>query len=212
MALPDVVRSRMAWSPLRTLPASRTAHGHADAPSVRLEADSNEAWMLAFVQGDASSFERLYERLAPKLLAALKHMSGDARLAEDLTQMTFMNMVRARATYQPGMAVSPWLFAIARNLWLDHRRTLGRRPESLSRDGGLPDGCAEPCSMAHVDLIALLGRLPRRQRDALLLIKVRGLTVVEAAALCGTSPASMKMRMQRAYRSLRAALAREVQP
>ena len=41
-----------------------------------------------------------------------------------------------------------------------------------------------------------------------MLLKVQGLSLAEAAALCGTSPASIKMRAHRAYRALRAAAAR----
>ncbi|HKU39728.1 MAG TPA: RNA polymerase sigma factor [Polyangiales bacterium] len=167
--------------------------------------------MEAFLDGDARAFERLYRQLAPRVMGALVHMSGDARLAEDLTQTVFLKLYRSRAAYQRGMSVMPWVFAIARNTFIDHRRLTRRRPERLSPDGILPE--PEPQEPDTVDrsapnaLYDLLQGLPEQQRSALVLLKVQGLTVAEAAGLCGTSPASIKMRVQRAYHNLREMLA-----
>jgi RNA polymerase sigma-70 factor, ECF subfamily len=175
------------------------AGGH-DEPA--LELDSPEGLMCAFLDGDSSAFERLFRLLAPRVASALAQMSEDTRLAEDLTQVAFLKMYRARDSYQRGMLVAPWLFAIARNTFKDHQRTSGRRPESLSRDGTLPEVSTEqPFDTSALDDI--LRALPASQREALLLLKVQGLSVTEAAALCGTSTASIKMRAHRAYRSLR---------
>jgi RNA polymerase sigma-70 factor (ECF subfamily) len=167
--------------------------------------------MEAFLDGDARAFERLYRQLAPRVMGALVHMSGDACLAEDLTQTVFLKLYRSRAAYQRGMLVMPWVFAIARNTFIDQRRLSRRRPEQLSSDGVLPE--PEPEEPVTVDhgasnaLHELLQSLPEQQRSALVLRQVHGLSVAEAAGLCGTSPASIKMRVQRAYRNLREMLA-----
>src|SRR5262245_40686091 len=95
--------------------------------------------MLAFLDGDARAFERLFRLISPRVSAALTHMCGDARLAEDLTQTVFLKLYRARGAYQRDMLVMPWVFAIARNTFLDHRRRVRRRPERLSADGQLPE-------------------------------------------------------------------------
>src|SRR5262245_49838034 len=109
-------------------------------PSSREHTHSSpEALMEAFLDGDARAFERLYRQLAPRVMGALVHMSGDARLAEDLTQTVFLKLYRSRGAYQRGMAVMPWVFAIARNTFIDHRRVSRRRPERLSSDGTLPE-------------------------------------------------------------------------
>lgn len=178
---------------------------------VRQDALSAEALMDAFVKGDARAFERLYRLLSPRLGSTLTHMCGDSRLAEDLVQVVFMKLYRARGAYHSGMPVKPWVFAIARNALLDHRRSTRRRPECLSADGRIPDGAAmearEPRGESdRVAVQELLQGLPASQREALFLLKVHGLSVSEVAALCGTSPASVKMRAQRAYRTLRQVL------
>ena len=178
--------------------------------SVGLTLDSPEHLMELFLNGDARAFERLFRQLSPRVMAALVHMSGDARLAEDLTQTVFLKLYRSRAGYQRGMLVMPWVFAIARNTFIDHRRQVRRRPESLSSDGTLPE--PEPEEPNPIDrgaqraLHDVLQSLPSAQREALLLLKVQGLSLAEAAGLCGTSPASIKMRVHRAYRNIREAL------
>jgi RNA polymerase sigma-70 factor (ECF subfamily) len=185
-----------------------------DDPLRRLEPDSPEGLMNAFLDGDARAFEQLFRLLAPRVSSVLAHMSGDARLAEDLTQQVFLKVYRARAAYQRGMLVAPWVFAIARNTLIDHRRSVARRPERLSPDGQLPEP-REPApaidDSTHATLYETLEALPESQRQALVLLKVYGLSLAEAAALCGTSSASIKMRVRRAYLRLRDALSREVE-
>lgn len=164
--------------------------------------------MEAFLDGDARAFEQLFRQISPRVLAALAHMSGDPGLAEDLTQIAFLKMYRARTAYQRGMQVLPWVLAIARNTFLDHRRHAVRQRETLSLSGTLPepttDRTPEPAHAAEQTLTRLLAKLPDTQREALVLLKVVGLTPTEAAALCGTSASSMKMRLSRAYRHLHA--------
>lgn len=204
----------MSNTPLQLLlTADRAA---ASEGALELTADRPETLMLAFLDGEARAFEQLFRLISPRVAAALRHMCGDARLAEDLTQTVFMKLYRARAGYQRGMHVMPWVFAIARNTYLDHRRRARRRPESLSAGGMLPEpeplgeGGDPGTAEAEEDraLRDVLQRLPPAQREVLILLKVQGLSLAEAAALCGTSPASIKMRAHRAYRRLRAELAK----
>jgi RNA polymerase sigma-70 factor (ECF subfamily) len=178
----------------------------------RSEKTSPEDLMCAFLDGDARAFEALFRELAPRVASALTRMSGDRRLAEDLTQSVFLKLYRVREAYQRGVLLTPWVFAMARNTFLDHVRHTKRRPEHLSEDGTLPEWPNDPAAPAHEykQLRESLEMLPRAQRDALLLLKVEGMTVAEAAALCGTTPASIKMRAHRAYAKLRHALAKEV--
>jgi RNA polymerase sigma-70 factor (ECF subfamily) len=199
-----------AWAAESETKRSETAR----VPSVAAEAtDSPERLMERFLDGDALAFERLFKQLAPRVASTLGRMSGDARLAEDLTQVVFLKLYRARAAYQRGMPLAPWVFAIARNVFLDERRRRRRRRETLSADGQLPELPVEAPQMsderARLNLEAVLGSLPPNQREALVLLKMQGLSLTEVAAFAGTSVASIKMRLQRAYRSLRVHLREE---
>jgi len=164
--------------------------------------------MQAFIDGDTRAFERLFRMLSPRVLGVLLHLGRDPRLAEDLTQVTFLKLFRARAAYQRGMLVPPWVFAIARNTFFDHQRSRRCRPEALSKDGVLPEQAVEASPEVvepwHDSPVRkFLEALPEAQRQVLVLLKVEGLTVAEAAAVCGTTEASIKMRAHRAYQTLR---------
>ena len=171
--------------------------------------------MELILLGDSRGFEQLYRRLAPRLRGFLRGLCGDARLAEDITQMTFLKVHRARATYRSGLPVEPWVFAIARRTWLDHLRHRRRRPEALSDDGHLPEPSAEdpsPRGFAALSSEALetlersLGELPAPQREAGVLLKIGGLSVAEAAAVAGVTASNLKVRAHRGYEALRRAM------
>jgi RNA polymerase sigma-70 factor (ECF subfamily) len=171
--------------------------------------------MDQFLDGNSQSFNELYERLAPRVCGFLTSMCRDPRLAEDLTQTTFLKVHRARATFVRGSRVEPWVYAIARRTLLDEKRRQVRRPEDLSADGSIP----EPVDLVQNDqpssrldpeqeraLYDRLNRLPEPQREAITLLKIQGLSMQEAAAVAGTTVGAMKLRAHRAYEALRDAL------
>ncbi len=173
------------------------------------------ARMEAVLAGDARAFEAVYRSLAPRVKGFLRGLSGDERAAEDLTQTTFLKVHRARHTYQLGAPVEPWVFAIARRTWLDHRRARRRRPEDLSADGAVPEPPVReeaPEGFDRLDpavadaLIAGLDALPEAQREAVVLLKVEGLSVADAAQIAGVTPGALKVRAHRGYEALRRAI------
>lgn len=185
------------------------------ASGVRAEAVSLEALMTAFLAGEQRAFEQLYRHLAPSIEGYLRGLCRDPRLAEDLTQTTFLKVLRHRDTWLRDAPVRPWVFAIARRAWLDHRRHKGRRKEDLSPSGEIPEERVPEAGVEFSDRLepeqweALrtgLEALPEAQREALLLLKVRDLSVREAAAIAGVTPSALKVRAHRAYEALRGLL------
>lgn len=183
--------------------------------------DTLEARMEAFLAGDVRAFEALYRSLAPRVAGFLRGLCNDPRLAEDLTQTTFLKVHRARDTWQRGAPVEPWIFAIARRSFLDHRRQRKRRPEDLSSDGQVPE--APPVEHApegfdRLDpavletLTTSLAALPEAQREAIVLLKVKGLSVADAAQVAGVSPGALKVRAHRGYEAIRKALGLRSEP
>jgi RNA polymerase sigma-70 factor (ECF subfamily) len=161
-----------------------------------------EQQMDRFIDGDPAAFELIFRRLAPRVAAGLRLMTGNLHLAEDLTQSTFLKVLRARATYQRGMAVDVWVWAIARRTWIDEKRRFARRPELLVGNETWPWAPREDGPETGA-LVAALSALPTSQREALLLLKLEGLTAAEAAAVVGTTEGAIKMRAQRGYEQLR---------
>jgi RNA polymerase sigma-70 factor (ECF subfamily) len=176
--------------------------------------------MTRYCDGDAGAFRELYSLIAPRLVAYLQRMCGERAAAEDLVQQTFLKVHRARAAYVRGADPVPWIFAIARRSFLDEvRRRRRARVQVAGGDGRVPDvpaaldgnplvaghTPADP-ELVHAALDAL-SRLPPAQREALILTKMSGKTIAEAAAITGATPGAMKLRAHRAYVALRRALA-----
>jgi RNA polymerase sigma-70 factor (ECF subfamily) len=166
---------------------------------------SLEDLMTRHVEGDPRAFEELYRLTAPRLRGYLSREARDPALAEDVLQITFAKVHRARATYRRGAKVVPWLLVIARRSLWDERRGLRARGERLTADGVLPEPPAAPVADTEgADALEhALSVLPGHYREALELTKLRGLSGGEAARLLSTTESAVKLRVHRAYRILR---------
>ena len=92
------------------------------------------AHMIGYQQGSLDDFEGLYAALKQPLLRYLWTFVRNAATAEDLLQETFLQLHRARRTYQPPRPVRPWIYAITRHVALMHLRSGRRRKEVLADD------------------------------------------------------------------------------
>jgi len=181
--------------------------------------------MARYCRGDTAAFHRLYAMLAPRILAYLTGLLGDRAAAEDALQLTFLKLHEARASYVLGADPIPWLYTIAHRTGLDEIRKRKRSRVRLSKDGDLP---AEPAAHitgtaadAHPDpadragggaaagALAALAQLPENQRQALILTKVHGRSIADAAMITGSTPGAIKQRAHRAYVTLRELLGRK---
>lgn len=172
--------------------------------------------MRRYGAGDAAAFAVLYDVLAPRLFRFILRQTRDRAAAEDLLQLTLMRMHRARGQFVPGSAVTPWAFAIARRLVIDGRRRDSREGAAVVREDAAATEnrpSVEPCAedVLHARHLAqqldrALAALPESQRTAYELLKEDGLSLVEAAAVLGTTVTAVKLRAHRAYEALRAVL------
>ncbi len=165
------------------------------------------ALMVAYQNGDAMAFERLYAELGRPMLGYLRALTRDAARAEDLLQDTFLQVHRVRHTFDPRRPARPWLYAIARNVFLMDRRSRGRRGrhEELA-DDELPDVPvpAEVESLADRDAVRrALARIGADRREALLLHHVVGLSFEEVGAVLGITAGAAKVRAHRGVVELR---------
>ncbi len=172
-----------------------------------------DAIMERCATGDDRAFDELYRRGAQRVRGFLIRLSSDASLADDLTQETFVRIHRARGSFAPGAAALPWMFAIARNAFLDHARRESVRRSSSAKLVQSPEAAKDTqgdevlSGREMLDVVrSTLQRLPMLQRDAFVLIRFEGLSVSEAAQILGATEAAVKVRAFRAYEALRAAL------
>ncbi|MFN0249690.1 MAG: RNA polymerase sigma factor [Kofleriaceae bacterium] len=175
--------------------------------------------MVRYCHGDTGAFDELYEHVAPRLLGFLIKLSTQRSLAEDLLQETFIKIHRARASYIRSADPLPWMFAIAHRTFIDEMRRQGRSKERVAATDDLPEistnhrGTREEHDDTLEDelvreALEALGSLPIAQREAVVLTKLEGKSVAEAAAIAGTTLGAMRVRMHRGYEILRRALNR----
>jgi RNA polymerase sigma-70 factor (ECF subfamily) len=172
-----------------------------------------DAAMSAYASGVDRSFAPLYRALRPRLSAYLAKRAGSPAVAEDLVQETFLRIHRARGTYRAGGAALAWVYAIARNVHLDHARAAVARQDLgvqvASTAAQIAPADAEERLIAHRAAAAgehVLFRLPGTQRDAYLAVHRDGRSVRSAARRAGTTETALKLRCFRACEALRATL------
>jgi len=179
--------------------------------------DPDVQLMLAFRSGDRTAFDQLFRRWAGPMLRYLVRMVRDAGTAEDLLQETFLRVFRAQERYQPEARFSTWLYTIATNLALNELRRPRRRAPHRSADEGESDEVHlvlegnEPraddvihARRASAELERELAALPERQRAALMLSAVEGLSYAEVAVSLETTEKSVKALVHRARAALAA--------
>jgi RNA polymerase sigma-70 factor, ECF subfamily len=166
---------------------------------------------LRGLRGDEGAYRQALGMLSQRLRGYFRsRLASLPDEVEDLVQETLLALHLQRATYDPSLPVSAWAHAIARHKLVDLWRRRGRRPEvsldELDESGGLDELAAdEPREQsARRDLDVLLQSLPAAQRDAILLIKVEGLTVAEASARTGVSVSALKVQVHRGLKRLAA--------
>ncbi|MBN1605419.1 MAG: RNA polymerase sigma factor [Polyangiaceae bacterium] len=167
---------------------------------------SLEDLMEQYVAGSASAFDELYHRTAPQLFGFLVRLSQNRNKAEDLLQVTYAKVHRARSSYFQGAPVLPWMLAIARRSFYDERRAAHSRHEQLTKSGSVPE--SEPPDASRAADVAeaverALDEMPINYREAIQLTKVTGLTIKEAAEVLDTSPIAVKLRVHRGFVLLR---------
>jgi len=181
--------------------------------------------MQRYCDGDAGAFRELYALVAPRLLGYLLKMTRERALADDLLQQTFLKVHRARAAYVRGADPLPWIYAIAHRTFIDEARKHKRAVVRVGDAEELPEVAAgltgesddrrdevrgDPALVSAA--LDALAELPAQQREAVVLTKLDGKSVAEAAEIAGTSVGAMKVRAHRGYEALRKLLGRAPKP
>lgn len=176
---------------------------------------TDESLMAAYVEGDVRAFETLFARVAPRLHGFFLRSLRDSSAADDLLQVTWMKVHRARATWQPDRPLLPWLFQVAARVRLDELRRRKRLPEDADEEALAKADEAEAARSAQDSagdeartntqeaVRAALERLPENQRVVIHLHRSEGLTLGQIAQVLGTTEGAVKLRAFRGYERLR---------
>lgn len=163
--------------------------------------DASMARLMAMAQnGDKQAYatlltecqswlKRYYSRrIAPNLL-------------DDLVQDTLLSLHQKRASYDPKRPFLPWLAAISRYRWVDHLRKVYKADE-IEFDEGFPADDNEPAITARLSLERMFAYLSPAQAEAIRLVKIEGLSTVEAAHASGQSESLVKVNVHRGLKKL----------
>jgi RNA polymerase sigma-70 factor (ECF subfamily) len=166
--------------------------------------ESDEDLLRRSTAGDEEAFAALYQRRQAAIYRFVLHMSGREDLAEEVTQETFLMLIREPGRFEPGKgALSSFLFGIARNLVLRH---LEKRREWVNIED---ESTGEPAA-ADTDLLARLTReetieavrqavssLPGTYREAVVLCDLEETSYADAAEALGVPVGTVRSRLSR---------------
>lgn len=187
----------------------------ADVRSDDFESTLKPLWLRAQA-GDEVAYRQALGLLAGRLRGYLRRrLAAFPDEVEDLVQETLLALHLQRGTYDPALPVSAWAVAIARHKLVDLWRRRGRRDDlheaiddvderllaSDPEDGG-----------ARRDLQILLQELPQAQQTAIVLTKLEGLSVAEAATRTGASESAINVQVHRGLKRLAALVRQEPSP
>jgi len=169
-------------------------------------------------RGDAFAFERIYKMHSPRVYALCLRMVGNTAEAQDLTQETFLMVIRKIGTFRGESAFSTWLHRIAVNLVLMCLRKKTSLETPLEQTGELDSDCPGPLKeLSGIDLFLTgsldrllleraLGQLRPFQRVVVILHDIQGYKHTEIAKMMNWSIGNSKSRLHRARAQLRKCL------
>jgi RNA polymerase sigma-70 factor (ECF subfamily) len=186
--------------------------------STRAEPDDDDRRLAGLMhsaqEGDGEAYAALLSEAARLARKNIRNRMRDlpSQDIEDLVQDVLLSLHRARATFNPNRPFLPWLMAIARHRIADGaRRHARRRREVVIENAGEAhaDDALGGSMPMHSDAPALaraMASLPHRQRQAIELVKLREMSLQEAATVTGTSTGAIKVAVHRGIGALRKAL------
>jgi RNA polymerase sigma factor (sigma-70 family) len=183
-----------------------------DAPS---PIDSLGELMRAAQQGDGARYVELLRTITPRIRQIIRRQRGFAGIAEveDLVQDVLLSVHTVRATYDPARPFVPWLLAIVRNRLVDGARRYARivrREIHVDEDDVTFSEPATNDDIGELEDAAILHAavraLPDGQRQAIELLKLKELSLKEAAVVSGASIGALKVATHRAMITLRRTL------
>lgn len=168
--------------------------------------------MRAAQDGDTAAYERLLKLLAEALRRIVRQRRRFLQPAdvEDIVQDILLSVHSVRSSYDPARPFVPWLMAIVHNRMVDAARRYARRAQNETGDGEVPETfwsdetkdteerLVDADSLAHA-----LGALPAGQRKAVEMMKLREMSLRDAAQASGMSVSALKVAVHRAMQSLR---------
>ncbi|MEV6861273.1 RNA polymerase sigma factor [Streptosporangium subroseum] len=178
------------------------------------QTELDDAELIRLSWDDPERFAALFERYVRQIHHYIARRLG-IQAADDIVAETFLAAFRRRHSYDMAQPLArPWLYGIATTLVARHRRNEERFLRALSRTG--VDPLPEPMADTVISRVAAqnedrrlagaLAKLSRGHRDVLLLVAWGGFDYEEVALALGIPVGTVRSRLHRARKKVRAAL------
>lgn len=162
---------------------------------------SDEQLMAAFSQGATAAFDELFLRYKQPVFGFFRRRVLDVAQAEELTQETFLAVLRAASRYKPSATFRTYLYAIGFNVLRAYRRKAAFRAMFSGKDDHEP--VARNSLDEEIVLRDAVSRLERVDREILLLREFEQLSYAEIAEVLGLPLNTVRSRLFRARVALR---------
>lgn len=172
--------------------------------------------------GDGRAFGELVRRYRPRIFALCLHLTGSQSDADDVTQEVFLRAFHVLDSFEGRSQFFTWVYRMAVNRSLNHRRDRKRRAEAPLNDPRVeraikvdaPNNPAKAAELrqTYARLLTSLDGLPPAMRATVVLVALQGLSHAEAAIIQKCSAGTIAWRMHVARRELRRTLDRAERP
>jgi RNA polymerase sigma factor (sigma-70 family) len=173
--------------------------------------ESDELLAVRCQLGEPEALDMLIARWHPALWSYVRRVTGNPDAAADAVQDAWVRILRALPGLREPARLRPWMFSIARRVLMDRFRAQYAAPVFVDTE---PADLAEPddrreAALAAEELHAVLDALPVSEREVLALFYLEELSLNELADVLSVPVGTVKSRLFRARRMLRARLVAE---
>ena len=177
---------------------------------------TDEQLMLRLKDGDRQAFNEIVNRYRDRMVSYACRMVGNAELAQDVAQETFVRVYKSASTFRDDGRFSPWLYKIASNVCLSERSKRAR--EALNVDYDTLEDMHDSGVLVEDQVMATLtaqrlsrgiGKLNSSHKAVVVMHVYQGLTYVEIGEALGIPTGTVKSRLFYAIRKLRDVLEME---
>jgi len=163
--------------------------------------------------GDPEAFDEVYERFGGQVFQIARRMSGDAALAEDLSQEIFLRIYKYLDRFKGKSSLKTWVYTVSINCCRSRLGRRARRGKSFveveeERFDQMPSPTEGTEARvvrreAHETLARALARLPRKFREAVVLRDIGDLSYEEISGVLGVRIGTVRSRIARGRDRLR---------
>lgn len=164
-----------------------------------IDDDALRRGMERALSGDRSAYRIVLDE-SRRWLVLYYRRRVPPQMIDDLVQETLVSVHSKRQTFDPSRPYLPWLAAIARYRWVDALRRMRATDELHPEDAvGAEE---ESAVVARLSIGRLLSHLPVGQANAIVLTRIEGRSIAEAARICGQTENLVKVNVHRGLRKL----------